>query len=303
MIRASAPGSIMITGEHAVVYGHSAIVAAIDQRITVELLPQPGPEIDIASDIAPPLFARLDALPHGGPYRFVLAAIAGFAADLPGGVSLRIRSEIDPTLGLGSSAAVTIATLGALARYADHTPDDLHTRALGIIRALQGRGSGADLASSLTGGMISYRAPEAGGPAAKITALPAPPPLSLRYAGYKTPTADVLALVAARMEAEPERYRALYAQMGAAAETAIAAATAQDWPALAASLQRYQTYMEALGVCDETLGALIRGAIAHPGTIAAKISGSGLGDCVVALGQTPPGFAPAPLAKEGLRVD
>ncbi|MDA3873545.1 MAG: GHMP kinase, partial [Kiritimatiellae bacterium] len=42
----------------------------------------------------------------------------------------------------------------------------------------------------------------------------------------------------------------------------------------------------ALGCSDETLEYLVHQLRAHPGVLGAKISGSGLGDCVIALGNS-----------------
>lgn len=303
---ASAPGSVMITGEHAVVYGHPAIVCAIEQRVTVRLTPLDAPELHIASEIAPDAQFDLAQLPQDGPYRFVLRAVALYRDQLPHGLRLNITSQIDPTLGLGSSAAVTIATLGALTHLTGGKAD-LHTQALGIIRAIQGRGSGADLAASLHGGMIGYQLPQTllggvppKGAAAQITPLPSPPQLSLRYAGYKTPTAEVLAKIAAQMQGHEARFTRLYTRMGHSARAATDAALARDWDSFAEHLQDYQSMMEELGVSDPTLDQIIADAVAHPGVMAAKISGSGLGDCVVALGDVAPEFRAAPLAVKGL---
>ncbi|MCV6593508.1 MAG: hypothetical protein OIF48_11185 [Silicimonas sp.] len=298
MIRASAPGSIMITGEHAVVYGHRAMVAAIEQRVQVSLAPRSDRRIRISSEIAPPLEASLDGLAEGGPYRFVLAALALWQDRLPTGFDLEITSQIDPTLGLGSSAAVTIACLAALAAHAGDSAD-LHAQAHGIILQIQGRGSGADLAASLKGGLLAYRAP----PDGAHLALPAPPQLSLRYAGYKTPTAEVLAQIAGRMTGREAEFDALYGEMSASAEAAIGAATTCDWTGFAAALNHYQTLMERLGVSDGNLDRIIAEARQSPGLQATKISGSGLGDCVLALGPPPPGFVPVELAREGLILD
>lgn len=299
MIRASAPGSIMITGEHAVVYGHKAIVAAIEQRITVELIPREDRAITISSAIADPLETDLDNLTTGGAYRFVLAAIAMHRADLPTGFDFAITSEIDPTLGLGSSAAVTIATLGALQTYAGTLLSNTHQKSLKIIRAIQGRGSGADLAASFKGGMLAYRAE----PVIEMAALPAPPRLSLKYCGYKTPTSVVLADIAERMKGNEAHFETLYGQMGQTAQTAIDAAQAKEWGTFSDALTRYQDHMEALGVCDDTLAGIIADALNDPRVLAAKISGSGLGDCVVAVGAVPEGFVPATLAHIGLKID
>lgn len=299
MIRASAPGSIMITGEHAVVYGHRAIVAAVEQRITADLTPRSDRIVTIRSGIAATLETSLDELAEGGTYKFVLAAIALHRDKLATGFDLSITSEIDPTLGLGSSAAVTVAVLGALKRMLGKGTDETHTDALAIVRSIQGRGSGADLAASCYGGMISYRAL----PAVEWAPLPNPPQLSLRYAGYKTPTAEVLQMIARRMEGNEDRFERLYSTMGDEADQAIMAAKAEDWPAFASSLTKYQSLMTELGVSDDVLDQIIQDARAEPDVLAAKISGSGLGDCVVALGSCPEGFSPAPIAQQGLVFD
>lgn len=298
-LTSSAPGSIMITGEHAVVYGHRAIVAAIDQRVSVRLTERDDGRVRITSGIAAPYDAPLDGLTEDHAYRFVLAAIRLYSNGLTGGITLDITSQIDPTLGLGSSAAVTVATLGVLAAFTDADRAGLHGQALAIIRSLQGRGSGADLAASVQGGMLAYRAL----PDPVLTPLPAPPPLALKYCGYKTPTAEVLARIAARMEGQEAAFDALYARMGEAAERAIGAAQAGDWTEFAQCLTQYQDLMSELGVSDLTLDRLIAEARQNASVLTAKISGSGLGDCVLALGAVPPGWAVAQLDQKGLLID
>ncbi|MEL7091555.1 MAG: mevalonate kinase [Pseudomonadota bacterium] len=284
----------MITGEHAVVYGHPAIVAAIAQRITVRLREVDSGTLAITSEIAPPQTVALDALVAEGPYRFVIAAVARCGMAFAG-LEIDIRSDIDPTLGLGSSAAVTVATLAALRGGA---PDTLHADALAIIRDVQGRGSGADLAASLRGGCLAY---EIGDPAT-FSALPPPPTLSLFNVGYKTPTGEVLARVAAAQAEDPARYDALYAQMGARAAEMIARVRKDGWNAVSDDIARYQDLMADLGVSDAQLDAAIATARDTEGVIGAKISGSGLGDCVVALGPVPSGFVPVTLDQKGVEV-
>ncbi|MEM6711824.1 MAG: hypothetical protein AAF590_06025 [Pseudomonadota bacterium] len=303
-VTATAPGSTLITGEHAVIYGHAAIVCAIEQRATVKLHPLSARHLEVKSSVAPWFVSELDVLPSGGPLRFVLACVNRFLGRFEGGLSLEITSDIDPTLGLGSSAAVTIACLGALsAALGEPLHSDqkirLHHEAVSIIRGIQGRGSGADLAASLFGGMLSYRI---SGQTADITALPVPPPLSLRYSGYKTPTGEVLARVAAAMVGQEAAYEALYSRMGALADMTITAAEAQDWPLFASHMQAYQDLMVELGVSDATLDQFVAEAARQPGVLAAKISGSGLGDCVLAMGATPESFWPAPVTQEGLKI-
>ncbi|MDO4777130.1 MAG: mevalonate kinase [Cardiobacteriaceae bacterium] len=300
MIHTSAPGSLMISGEHAVVYGHPAIVCAIDQRIHVRLAPGDDGQVHIESALGH-YCAPVGLLHPDAKLRFVLACLERYPGS--GALRLHIDSAIDPTLGLGSSAAVTVATLAALAAHGGHDTSlpTLHAQALTIIRGLQGRGSGADLAASLWGGMIAYR----NLPTVHITPLPLPPaPPSLRYAGYKTPTGEVLAQVAARMQHDPGRYEQLYQRMGETTAQTIAAAQAENWPLFYSLLNRYQQHLHDLGVCDATQQQHLHEALRHPATHAAKISGSGLGDCIVAFaGTLPAQHSPIRISRSGLMIE
>ena len=350
---ASAPGSIMITGEHAVVYGYPAVVCAIDQRVTIMATPQATRQLQIFSGISDPVAVALDGFDVSGPMRFVLAAVALYRGRLSHGLRLDIVSQIDPTLGLGSSAAVTIATLGlleALTQTQTHsgtapkteTPTRcaplsarhkvrLHHQALRIIRNLQGRGSGADLAASLHGGLLGYQLglaaankalvnglPKDAGmflqlsekgdhvsnaEHATILSLPRPPQMSLCYCGYKTPTGQVLAALAQKMVGREAEFAALYALMGACAMAAISSAQRDDWRLFGKQLNAYQGLMVELGVSDPTLDALVARARDQTGVTAAKISGSGLGDCILALGPLVAQHQPAPFTAKGLLLD
>ena len=57
------------------------------------------------------------------------------------------------------------------------------------------------------------------------------------------------------------------------------------WAALGDLLNRNQGYMEEMGLSNEALDAIVRALRAAPGILGAKISGSGLGDCAIGLGE------------------
>ncbi|MEM1143272.1 MAG: mevalonate kinase [Pseudomonadota bacterium] len=306
----------MITGEHAVVHGHPAIVAAIEQRVTVNARLIEDSVLEIQSQITPRARIPLADLTPTGPLRFVQGTVKRYAAVLPGGVCLHIHSEIDSTLGLGSSAAVAAAVAAAMEglchaniEAASLPLESMHREGLELIRTIQGRGSGADLAASLWGGMVSYipnsnNSSSAKTPAglASVEALPSPPELSLRYSGYKTPTSEVLALVAGFREADRERYDLIYEAMSALAQETIDYAQSESWKDFGDGLNRYQALMVDLGVSDPTLDQIVATARTQAGTLAAKISGSGLGDCVLALGEVPEGFTQAGIARQGVSL-
>jgi len=285
MIQTSAPGSLMITGEHAVLHGAHALVGAVDARVRVTLEPRLDRTVVIRSSLGTrhmPL-AAADLSP---PFQFVGHAIAMLADICPSGFALDIRADMRADTGLGSSAAVTVAALAALHVFCHHAPPsspaDLHRQALDIVRRVQGAASGADLAAAVWGGVLLYRqTPEV------IRRHGHFPPVTLAYAGYKTPTAEVIRQVEARRACAADGFRDLYARMDACSQEASQAFATSDWRHLADMLTNGQRLMEELGVCDPTLAAMVNSLREQPGIAAAKISGSGLGDCVLAIGTLP----------------
>ncbi len=281
-IEVSAPGSLMLMGEHAVLFGEPALACAVDARLAVTLVPRPDRQVRIDSALGQ-YSGSLDALLPMPELAFVLAVIERYQPKLPQGFELIIRSGFSHTVGLGSSAAVTAATTAALAAYAGLStePEALFAVALAAVHQVQhGRGSGTDLAASIYGGVIGYdMAP------AEVRPLSGLPPIALYYSGYKMKTPDVLALVEHKAARQPELYAGIYRLMGQTSRAAEQAVQAQNWSALGELMNIYQGLMDALGVCDATLAEMIHRLRAEPGVQGAKISGSGLGDCVLALGQ------------------
>ncbi|WP_245601108.1 mevalonate kinase [Marinobacterium jannaschii] len=279
----TAPGSIMLMGEHAVLFGHRAIACAVNKYMRVELTPRGDQRVEIDSALAR-YSASLSALTDEPRLSFVLATIRRFVPQLAQGFRLTIRSEFSHTVGLGSSAAVTAAVVTALATYArGETPEraELFDLALSVVHEVQGgRGSGTDLVASIYGGFIAYTVEPR-----QIEALSGLPPISLFYAGYKTPTPIVLQRVEQLSRSQPEIYNELYRLMHSTTVAAEAAIRAADWNELGKLMNIYQGLMDALGVSDATISDMIRRLRGSEQIAGCKISGSGLGDCVVALGR------------------
>ena len=280
VIKVTAPGSIMLMGEHAVLFGHRAIACAVDKRIHVTLTPRADSVVVIRSALAD-YHATLQNLESDSRLSFVIYAIRQVAPELPSGFELDIHSEFSHTVGLGSSAAVTAAVVKALSAYLkEKLPRcQLFDRALAVIHGVQGRGSGTDLAASVYGGLIGYTVKPQ-----QISALNGLPPISLYYAGYKTKTPDVLAHVAEHTKAFPDLYRSIYQLMNDTTLKAEDAIQQQNWLELGLLMNVYQGLMDALGVNDAVLSDIVYSLRRSDAVMGAKISGSGLGDCVIALG-------------------
>lgn len=277
----SAPANVMLMGEHSVVYGQPALVASLAPRIQIEWTPRDDRQLEIISELAY-FTTPLDQIDDHPKLRFVLAALKAFAPKLSQGWTLRIHSEFPDDWGLGSSAAVLAACLVGLERICQLELNNWARFELGhrCILDVQGRGSGADLAASLTGGLVLFDPTKQ-----CIQSIPVSLDICLVYSGYKTPTSQVLAQVAENWADRPEALQALYQEMGdttrSAYQALIKAHSAQE-PSFYQQVEHYQQLMSELGVSDTTLDDILAQLRAR--LPAAKISGSGLGDCVIGFG-------------------
>lgn len=146
MIKFSAPGKIHLLGEHAVVYGKPAILAALDLRITVNLSPRPivipsGVKDDKLQKVIEPIIKKHLHITTIPPYH------------------LSISSQIPTGAGLGSSAAISASCIAALLTFLRVRWD------LNLVNSLtyeaekvfHGNPSGADNSTVVFGGLIWYR--------------------------------------------------------------------------------------------------------------------------------------------------
>lgn len=284
-ITASAPGSLMLLGEHAVLHGRRALVASVNQRITVTLTPRTDRQLEIKSALGEHCTALDNPVEHPR-FRFILGAVASLPAPAMG-LTLAVRADFSDQIGFGSSAAVTVATLAVVRRLAGLATDPatLLREARAVIRSVQGRGSGADVAASVYGGLVLYRADPL-----EVEPLPATPPMTAVYSGSKLPTPEVIRIVEERRARDPERFALLFDLMDRCSGEAAAAARAGRWAEVGALLDIGQGVMEAMDLSNPALDAIIQALRADPGIRGAKISGSGLGDCALGLGRTGPAF-------------
>lgn len=284
-ITASAPGSLMLLGEHAVLHGRRALVASVNQRLTVTLTPRHDRQLEIRSALGSHLTALDDPESHP-KFRFILAATAAVPIT-SGGLTIEVRAEFSDQIGFGSSAAVTVATVAALRRWdgLDTDRPTIFLAAREIIRSVQGRGSGADVAASVYGGLVLYRAEPL-----ELTPLPVHPALTAVYSGSKLPTPEVIRIVEEKRAQQPDQFDLLYDLMDRCSGTAAEAAARGDWATVGQMLEVGQGVMDEIGLSNAALDAILQALRADPGIRGAKISGSGLGDCAIGLGHTGPAF-------------
>ncbi len=274
----------MVFGEHAVLYGRAAIVGAVGLRVRVNARPLAQRRLVVRSPLGAFEGRLFDSFPPPPEHRFAVLAARHAANQIPDGVELNIESDFSPAMGLGSSAAVTVAILAALQIVAGRSPDPvaLLDEARRLVRQAQGGvGSGADVAASVYGGLCLYRMSDA-----CPERLPRLPPLTVVYAGYKTPTPEVIRRVEAWRKNNPAFYESLFDDSERITTAAAEGFRQSSWAAIGSLMNKAQLVLERLGVSDHTLTAIVTALRSLPGILGAKISGSGLGDCVIGLGAT-----------------
>ena len=272
----------MIAGEHAVLHGHSAIVGTLKQRLQVTLEPRSDEHVVLHSPSLGGLKVLRSKIKASKPFQYVLAALENYQDQLPGGVTISIHSNFSHKVGFGSSAAVTVATIAVLRQWLGLAiaKKELLQEGRELVQRVQGLGSGADIAASVYGGVIWYEPKEL-----HVETLPALPSASLYYVGYKKATAEVLQQLEQQRQANPQQYASYFELIGDLVMAMKQALQEQRWQDLAANFSAHHLLQRQLGTSDANIESLRAVLAADAGIWATKISGSGLGDCVLAIGK------------------
>jgi phosphomevalonate kinase len=226
---ARSPGKLVLTGAYAVLEGAPAIVAAVDRYVVADSAR--SPEV-VTEEVA----AAIEA---GALHRAPWFDASALRVTLPEGGSRK--------LGLGSSAAILVASLGAAGGAAPSTERELREAvfplALAAHRAAQGGGSGIDVAASVFGSVLRAQRRADG-----LDVAPHDLPRGLVIEAFRSDvsavTRGLVAQVRALREQDPRRYSDLLGAVGEASEQALAAASAE---AFVAAVDRQALTLGALG--------------------------------------------------------
>lgn len=285
----------MLFGEHAVVRGGLGIAMALAQRLRVKLTPRTDKQITITSDRFPSWTGDIEHLNAIEPHDFTLGVLRYWRSHYDHGWDVDIHSDLSTTQGLGSSAALVVALTAAI--YESIQPKQTKLSVLQaiahaarqVIIQVQGKGSGCDAYASTFGAIVVVEGAVAHAPQQPLNyqCIHATLPIQAIYTGYKTKTSVVLAKVAAAEAENPELFSAIFERINIQTRQALHASHKADWQQLGLLMQQQYLEQLALGVSDPTIEAIIHRLNKLNTCLGAKISGSGLGDCVIALGEVP----------------
>lgn len=261
--KVSAPGKLLLMGDHAVVYGHPCLVTAVNKRIKVEIEK-----------------SEKDQWQDG---KFSNAAIAKFRSqfNISQPIKVTVTSEFNTNFGLGSSSAITVAlamSLYKLLLNKEPEPKELFDFCYQVVKEAQGVASGFDVAAAIYGGIIYFVTGGKTIEPLEIKDLP----LLVAYSGIKADTVTMINLVKEKMVTHQKGVEEIFSNISSLVEEGKIALLEKDWERLGKLFNFNQDYLEDLGVSTEKLNDMIWVA-RKAGAYGAKLSGAGGGDCMIAV--------------------
>jgi mevalonate kinase len=283
-IAASAPGKIILFGEHAVVYGRPAIavpVEGVSARAVVmaEPLAKPGAIHLIAPDID--LDAYLSDLKIKHPLALAVEkTLATLDIQHPPAFTVRITSTIPLAAGLGSGAAVSVAIIRAVSAFLGQSLSEAQVSGLAyeVEQVYHGTPSGIDNT------VIAYKMPVyfRRGQPIEILHVGKPFTIVIGDTGIKFPTAVAVGDVRKAWQANPDYFEALFDSAGEIARTARQAIENGAVSALGLLMYQNHLLLQQMGVSSPELDRLVEAA-RRAGAVGAKLSGGGRGGNMIAL--------------------
>lgn len=280
-MKASAPGKIILFGEHAVVYGRAALAVPVMQvRAEVEVTASARPGIWVeAPDIA--LNAELKTLPSDQPLAALIHNLLfAWSIDPYPNLDIRVSSSIPVASGLGSGAAVSVALIRALAAHLTRplTDAEVSAYAYDIEKLHHGTPSGIDNT------VVTYARPVyfLRGKPAEALSVRQPFTLVIGDTGIAAPTRQSVADVRRLWERAPAEWDVIFDGIQALVQMAREAIEAGSWRHLGPLMNENHKFLQHLTVSSPELDRLVdaaRGA----GALGAKLSGGGRGGNMIAL--------------------
>jgi mevalonate kinase len=281
---ATAPGKVILFGEHAVVYGRPAIAVPVSKvKARAVVMAEPRNPAGMVRILAPDigLETTLASLPEDHPFAVVIhKAAAALGIDRFPACSIQISSTIPIAGGMGSGAAVSAAVLRALSASIGHPLSDGQVSELvyEAEKVYHGTPSGIDNV------VITYSRPIYYMKDKPVEILPVKKPFSLVIGdtGLKSPTSVAVGEVRQAWQANPERYEQLFDAVAGVAIAGRKAIRSGKVETLGPLMDGNQRLLQQMGVSSPQLDALIDAA-KSAGALGAKLTGAGRGGSMIAL--------------------
>ena len=278
---ASAPGKIILFGEHFVVHGTKAILAAIDKRVTVTSTFTENKTIKVNSQLGTlevPISSSYEEVKSEfRPFVYLANKIINSNQNV-NGLEVTIDSDIPIGVGLGSSSACCVAAAASISElFKELSSEEILNISIEAEKTIFPDTSGADCTVCTYGGMIEY---EQFTGTKKIDNTFE---LNLVIANSMIPhtTKNSVERVSKFKENDEERFSQLCDLETKLIDEVIVAMKNNDVTTLGLKMSENQKYLEEIQVSNDTLRDMISSLSEI--SLGSKITGAGDGGCIIAL--------------------
>jgi len=275
---ASAPAKIILFGEHFVVHGTKAILAAIDKRVTVTSTFTENKTIKVNSQLGT-IEVSISSSHEGvksefKPFVYLASKIINSNQNT-NGLEITIDSDIPIGVGLGSSSACCVAAAASISELFNELPsEEILKMSIEAEKTIFPDTSGADCTVCTYGGMIGYPS---------IEKIDNTFELNLLIANSMIPhnTKNSVEKVNKFKENDEERFSQLCDLENGLIDEVIIAMKNNDATTFGLKMSENQKYLEEIQVSNDTLRDMINSLSEI--SLGSKITGAGDGGCVIAL--------------------
>lgn len=281
---ASAPGKIILFGEHFVVYGIKAILCSIDKRITATSQFLDENIIRIRSSLGDSMM-ELNSLNdlENVPQKFMkpffyIAQKALKENSTKQGIEIVLESEIPAGVGLGSSSAACVAATASVNGLFNRlSKDEIVKKAIEAERIIFEQNSGADSSVSTFGGLMTYDLKNG------FQSIQSRNDLNFIIANSAQvhDTQDVVRQVRSFKEKNESVFRKLCEQEVEIINNATLALKENNLNQLGSLMLKNYDLLKQIGISTEKIDQLV--IEAKKTSYGAKITGAGGGGCIISL--------------------
>ena len=275
---ASAPGKIILFGEHFVVHGTKAILAAIDKRVTVTTTFTENKTIKINSELGtievPISSSHEEVKNEFRPFVYLANKIINSDQNVSG-LEITIDSDIPIGVGLGSSSACCVAAVASICGlFKELSSEEILRMSIEAEKTIFPDTSGADCAVCTYGGMIEHPS---------IEKIDNTFDLNLLIANSMIPhnTKNSVEKVNKFKENDEERFSQLCDLETKLIDEVITAMKNNDATTFGLKMSENQKYLEEIQISNDTLRDMISSL--KEISLGTKITGAGDGGCIIAL--------------------
>ena len=275
---ASAPAKIILFGEHFVVHGTKAILAAIDKRVTVTTTFTENKTIKINSELGtievPISSSHEEVKNEFRPFVYLANKIINSDQNVSG-LEITIDSDIPIGVGLGSSSACCVAAVASICGlFKELSSEEILGMSIEAEKTIFPDTSGADCAVCTYGGMIEHPS---------IEKIDNTFDLNLLIANSMIPhnTKNSVEKVNKFKENDEERFSQLCDLETKLIDEVITAMKNNDATTFGLKMSENQKYLEEIQISNDTLRDMISSL--KEISLGTKITGAGDGGCIIAL--------------------